>query len=182
MTTALFSLQMTGHFPLDRTMLAMGVFYGGLSQILVGFMEWKRHRPFGATAFTAFGLFWLSLLVMTLLPDPRFGQPSQDTALAAYLSLWGLFTVVLFIGALRLNRSLQLVLGSLAGFYFLQAAGVATDNRLIMAIAGWNGFLCSGLAIYTGFAQIMNGMFGRSVVPLGEHHRPASRLIRKHQS
>ncbi len=177
MTTALLSLHHTGFFPLDSSILAMGVFYGGLAQIVVGFMEWKRQHAFGATAFTSFGLFWLSLIAITILPDTRFGEFPKDTTMTAYLVLWGLFSAVLFIGALRLNKSLQFVLGSLTLLYFLFAAGTATGNRFITTIAGWEGLLCAFSAIYTGFAQILNDVLGRSVVPLGEHKRPSVQTI-----
>ncbi len=176
-TTALLSLHHTGFFPLDSTILAMGVFYGGLSQIVVGFMEWKRHHAFGATAFTSFGLFWLSLIAITILPGIRFGEFPQNTAMTAYLVLWGLFTAILFVGALKLNRSLQFVLGSLTLLYFLFAAGTATGSQFITTIAGWEGVLCAFAAIYTGFAQILNDVLGRSVVPLGEHKRPSVQTI-----
>lgn len=182
LTTALLSLHQTGLLPIDNTMLGMGVFYGGLCQIIVGFLEWKRHHAFGATAFTSLGLFWLSLIAMSMLSGSSFGQFPQDAAMAAYLVLWGLFTLVLFIGALRLNRSLQFVLGSLMLFYFLLAAGTATGNRIILAGAGWDGVLCALSAIYTGLAQILNEIFGRSVVPLGEHNCPTPRMVQKRPS
>ncbi|WP_432821945.1 acetate uptake transporter [Trichloromonas sp.] len=182
MTTALLGLHHTGTFPLDSTMLGMGVFYGGLGQIVVGFVEWKRQHLFGAAAFTSFGLFWLSLIAMTILPGNRFGEFHQDTAMTAYLVLWGLFTAVLFLGALKLNRSLQFVLGSLILFYLLLAAGTATGSRLITAISGWAGVFCAFAAIYTGLAQILNEIFGRAVAPLGEHDRTMDQTIQKHPS
>ncbi len=169
LTTTLFSLYHTGTYPLDNTMLAMGVGYGGLIQIIVGFMEWKRQHAFGATAFTSFGLFWLSLLAITIISDTRFIELPKNSAMTAYLILWGLFSAILFVGALKLNRSLQCVLGSLTLLFLLFATGTATGSPAITIIAGWAGVSCGLAAIYTGLAQILNDVLGRAVVPLGEH-------------
>jgi succinate-acetate transporter protein len=93
--------------------------------------------------------------------------------MTAYLVLWGLFSAVLFVGALRLNKSLQFVLGSLTLLFFLFATGTATGSRFITTMAGWEGVLCACSAIYTGFAQILNEVLGRSVIPLGEYKSPS---------
>jgi len=180
LTLALVSLNHTGLLPLDDIILGMGIFYGGLCQIIVGFIEWKRFRPFGATAFTSLGLFWLSLMAMAMFSGSGFSHFHGDPAMAAYLVLWGGFSLVLFFGALRLNRSLQLVLGSLVLFYFLLVTSIAFKSPFLLTLAGWDGILCAFSAIYTGIAQILNEIFGRSVVPLGESRASRAAMIQKH--
>ncbi|MDY0268294.1 acetate uptake transporter [Trichloromonas sp.] len=167
MTTVLLNLHNAGFFPLDAMILGMGIFYGGLGQIIVGIMEWKKNNTFGATAFTSYGLFWLSLVALIVLPKTGFGQAPEASAMVAYLTMWGLFTAVLFIGTLKLNRALQFVFGSLTILFFLLAIGDATENHLIKTIAGWEGIVCGLSAIYTGLAQVLNEVYGRTVAPLG---------------
>jgi hypothetical protein len=167
MTTVLLNLHNAGFFPLDAMILGMGIFYGGIGQIIVGIMEWKKNNTFGATAFTSYGLFWLSLVALIVLPKTGFGQAPEASAMVAYLTMWGLFTAVLFIGTLRLNRALQFVFGSLTILFFLLAIGDATGNHLIKTIAGWEGIVCGLSAIYTGLAQVLNEVYGRTVAPLG---------------
>ncbi len=77
-------------------------------------MEWKKGNTFATTAFISYGFFWLSLVALVLLPKivPAV-VATNETALAIYLSLWGLFTAVMFLGTFRLNRALQFVFGSL---------------------------------------------------------------------
>ena len=48
--------------------LAMGIFYGGLAQVIAGIMEWKKNNTFGMTAFLSFGFFWLNLVALLVLP------------------------------------------------------------------------------------------------------------------
>ncbi|MGE4473382.1 MAG: acetate uptake transporter [Sulfuricurvum sp.] len=167
MTTVLLNLHNAGFFPLDAMILGMGIFYGGLGQIIVGIMEWKKNNTFGATAFTSYGLFWLTLVALIILPQTGFGKAPDAAAMTAYLTMWGLFTAVLFIGTLRLNRALQFVFGSLTILFFLLAIGDATGNHTIKTIAGWEGIICGLSAIYTGLAQVLNEVYGRTVAPLG---------------
>jgi succinate-acetate transporter protein len=57
MTTILLNIHNTGYYGLSATILAMGIFYGGLAQIIAGIMEWKKNNTFGTVAFTSYGLF-----------------------------------------------------------------------------------------------------------------------------
>ena len=167
MTTVLLNLHNAGFFGLDAMILGMGIFYGGLGQILVGIMEWKKNNTFGATAFTSYGLFWLSLVALIVLPKTGFGAAPSASAMTAYLAMWGLFSAVLFIGTFRLNRALVFVFGSLTILFALLVAAEATGNPMIKAIAGYEGIVCGLSAIYTGLAQVMNEVYGRTVAPLG---------------
>ena len=94
--------------------LAMGICYGGLAQIVAGMMEWRKGNTFATTAFVSYGFFWLSLVALIVLTKLGWAVKSDDTAMAAYLAMWGLFTGFMFIGTLRLNRALQMVFGKLS--------------------------------------------------------------------
>ncbi|PLX89389.1 MAG: hypothetical protein C0618_01265 [Desulfuromonas sp.] len=168
MTTVLLNLHNAGLFPLDAMILGMGIFYGGLGQVVVGIMEWKKNNTFGATAFTSYGLFWLTLVALIVLPKTGLGAAPTAEAMTAYLTMWGLFTAVLFIGTLKLNRALQVVFGSLAVLFFLLALGDATGHHSIKVLAGYEGIFCGFAAIYTGLAQVLNEVYGRVVAPLGD--------------
>lgn len=167
MTTVLLNLHNAGLFPLDTMILGMGIFYGGLGQVIVGILEWKKNNTFGATAFTSYGLFWLTLVALVTMPKMGLGTAPNATAMTAYLSMWGLFTAVLFIGTFRLNKALQVVFGTLTLLFFLLAIGDATENAAIKTFAGWEGIVCGFSAIYTGLAQVINEVYGRTIAPLG---------------
>jgi hypothetical protein len=167
MTTVLLNLHNAGFFALGSMILAMGIFYGGLAQIIAGIEEWKKNNTFGATAFTSYGLFWLTLVALLVLPKMGLADAPDKTAMAAYLAMWGIFTLVMFIGTLKANRALQLVFGTLTILFFLLALGDATGNGTITVIAGYEGILCGFLAIYAGLAQVLNEMYKKTVAPLG---------------
>ena len=141
MTTVLLNLHNAGFFALGSMILAMGIFYGGLAQVIAGIQEWKKNNTFGATAFTSYGFFWLSLVALLVLPKMGLAEATDKTAMAAYLAMWGIFTAVMFIGTLKANRALQFVFGSLTILFFLLALGDITGNSTITVIAGYEGIL-----------------------------------------
>ena len=167
MTTVLLNLHNAGFFELGSMILAMGIFYGGLAQIIAGIMEWKKGNTFATTAFTSYGLFWLTLVWLIVAPKLGIAESTTKEAMAAYFFMWGLFTFVMFIGTLRLNRALQVVFLSLAILFWLLALRDITGGALTGKIAGYEGIFCGFSAIYTALAQVLNECYGRTVLPLG---------------
>jgi succinate-acetate transporter protein len=168
MTTVLLNLHNAGFYELNSMILAMGICYGGAAQIIAGAMEWRKGNTFATTAFVSYGLFWLSLVALIVLAKLGWGAASNDTAMAAYLAMWGLFTAVMFVGTLRLNRALQVVFGTLAILFFLLAYGDYTKASTgFKYFTGYEGIFCGFSAIYTGLAQVLNELFGKTVLPLG---------------
>lgn len=167
MTTVLLNLHNAGFFPLDTMILGMGIFHGGLAQILAGIMEWKKGNTFGTTAFTSYGLFWLTLVALLVLPKMQWGEAPQNAAMVAYLVMWGVFTSAMFIGTLKLNRALQFVFASLAILFFLLAISDATGSAAIKKLAGFEGIVCGLSAVYAAMAQVLNEVCRKVVLPLG---------------
>ena len=147
--------------------LAMGIFYGGIAQIIAGMMEWKKNNTFGTTAFTSYGLFWLSLVGLILLPSLGLCTAASKPAMAAYFFMWGLFTFVMFLATLRLNRALQFVFLSLTILFLLLTARDFLGSPAIGTLAGYEGIICGLSAVYTGLAQVLNEVYKKVVAPLG---------------
>jgi hypothetical protein len=167
LTTVLLNLHNAGFFGLDAMILSMGIFYGGAAQVIAGIMEWRKGNTFATTAFLSYGFFWFTLAGLLIFPKAGLGTAPGPEAMAAYLAIWGAFTAVMFIGTLRLNRALQTVFLSLAVLFFLLAIGDITGLGWITTVAGYEGIFCGASAIYTGLAQVMNEVYGRTVAPLG---------------
>ena len=168
MTTVLLNLHNAGFYELNGMILAMGICYGGAAQIIAGVMEWRKGNTFATTAFISYGLFWLSLVTLIILAKLGWGAPSNDTAMAAYLAMWGVFTAVMFVGTLQLNRALQIVFATLTILFFLLAIGDFTAASAgFKHLTGYEGILCGFSAIYAGLAQVLNELFGKIVLPLG---------------
>ena len=171
MTTVLLNIHNAGGYALNSMILAMGIFYGGIAQVIAGIMEWKKNSTFGMTAFLSYGLFWLTLVGLFVI-ETIWPEEFETSATAAgwYLFSWGVFTGLMFIATLRINRALQTVFGSLTILFVLLAVGkwVGGDSgATITKIAGWEGIFVGLSAVYASIAQIWNDAYGRVVLPLG---------------
>lgn len=168
MTTVLLNIHNAGFYPMNAMILSMGFFYGGLAQVIAGIMEWKKGNTFGTTAFTSYGLFWLTLVGIVLLPKTEIytGFATTSFPFAAYLFMWGLFTLVMFIGTLKGSKALSVVFLALAILFFLLAVGNYQGSTGILTIAGYEGIFTGLAAIYTALGQVLNEAYGKKVVPL----------------
>jgi succinate-acetate transporter protein len=175
MTTVLLNLHNAGFFPLDTMILAMGLAYGGLAQVIVGIMEYKKGNTFGTVAFTSYGLFWWSLVLLLVLPKTSiFTGLSVPTemAMAAYFFMWGLFTLAMFFGTLKKNRALQFVFMSLTILFFMLTIRDLTGNPTLFGsftfnnLAGIEGVICGLSAVYLALAEVLNEAHGKTVLPI----------------
>ena len=165
MTTILLNIHNAGFFPLSVMIMSMGIFYGGIAQIIAGIMEWKKGNTFGAIAFISYGSFWLTLVF--IWAAPKFGLDAADTvSMGWYLTMWGVFTFALFIGTLAGNTIGKLIFGSLVILFGLLAAANFTGNEEIHTIAGYVGILCGSFAFYEAAAVVINTKFARKIFPL----------------
>lgn len=166
MTTVLLNLHNAGIIPLSAVIVSMGFALGGAAQITAGIMEFRRNNMFGATAFSAYGFFWWSLIFIWCNP---FGNTGADSlSMGYYLLLWGIFTAFMSIGTLKHNRATQIVFFSLTVLFLLLAIGDFTESSTIRTIAGYEGIFCGLSAIYASVAQVVNNEYGKAVMPLGD--------------
>jgi succinate-acetate transporter protein len=174
LTTVLLNLHNAGLFGLDAMILAMGIAYGGLAQVIVGIMEFKKGNTFGTVAFTSYGLFWWSLVLLLLLPKIGIfaGYLPSETAMAAYFFMWGLFTFAMFFGTLKTNRALQFVFASLTILFFMLTIRDLTGNPTLFGtftfgnLTGIEGVICGLSAIYLAFAEVLNEAHKKIVLPI----------------
>lgn len=161
MTTVLLNIHNAGFFAMDPMILAMGAFYGGGAQVIAGIMEYRKGNTFGVTAFTSYGLFWMTFVAIVIAGTADAGF------LGWYLFMWGVFTAYMYVGTLGKNRALQLVFGSLAILFFLLALGHWFDSSALIKLAGWEGIVCGFSAIYLAAAEVLNEAEQRVVLPVG---------------
>ena len=167
MTTVLLNLHNAGIYEMNAMILAMGIFFGGMAQVIAGIMESKKNNTFGMTAFTSYGFFWLTLVALIVMPKLGWIPATSNEGMIAYLIVWGIFTFILFIGTFRISRALQFVFATLTILFFLLAAGDATGNAGLKTFTGYEGIVCGLSAIYTGAAGVLNEVYGKTVLPTG---------------
>lgn len=163
MTTVLLNIHNAGFFPVGSMILAMGIFYGGLAQIIAGIMEFRKGNTFGTTAFTSYGLFWLSLVFILMVKEPA----TSASFMGWYFFMWCVFTFFMWFGTFGKNRAIQFVFLSLTVLFFLLAVRDWTGSAAVGALTGWEGIICGASAIYTAMGEVLNEAKGREVLPLG---------------
>lgn len=166
LSTILLNLHNAGLFGLDTMILAMGLIMGGIVQIIVGVMEWKKNNLFGTMAFTSYGAFWISLVFLLVLPKMGLGAASSPIAMGYYLSVWGIFSFGLFIATLKINKALMVLFASVVILFALLAIANFTGNHMVHTIAGIEGIICGSIALYIAMAQLYLETHKRPILPL----------------
>lgn len=166
MTTILLNLHNAGFFPLDVVIMAMGLTVGGISQAIVGVLEFRNNNTFGGVAFSSYGFFWLSLVLIWIMPTMGLGAPHSSISFGFYLLLWGIYSLGMFFATLKSPTISKLVFGSLALLFFLLALANFTGSELIHKIAGYEGILCGSFAVYEAIAIVINDTYNKKVIPM----------------
>jgi uncharacterized protein len=166
MTTLILSIHNMGLTALASPIIAMAIFFGGLAQVIVGTMEWKKNNTFGLLTFGSFGFFWICFATLLMLPAAGLSKAPGPVELAVFLGLWGIFAFGLFICSLKMHKTLQITLLALVVTFFLLVAAQLTGSSIILVAGGFIGVITGALAFYMGFGQVINEVFGKQLVPL----------------
>ena len=166
LTTLVLMLHNNGLYGMNTMILAMGMFYGGVVQLIVGILEWKHGNTFGTVAFTSYGAFWLSFCFLLMLT--ALGLPAADAiAVGWFMLVWTVFTFAMFIGTLRIAKALQAVFGLGSIGFALLALNDLTGIAVLGEVAAIVGVLLGCTALYTGLAEVLNEVYGKVILPIG---------------
>lgn len=177
---ALTTFLLSGHnasFIPDVVWLGPALFYGGLAQLLAGMWEFRNRNVFGATAFSTYGGFWLSLGIVVILSAvsktlaTALAGPNLLNALAWFLVAFAIFNTYMLLWSTRVNAAVFLVFLTLEiteiilaiGFFRLAHGG----SPYVLHVGGWAGIVTAAVAWYTSAAGVVNGMSPAPVLPVG---------------
>lgn len=172
MTTILLNIHNMGFFPISAVIISMGIFYGGIAQVIAGIMEFKKGNTFGTAAFVSYGFFWLTLVAIWLLPETGFAKAGATEAsfMGWYLFIWGVFSACMWYGTWGGSKVQQFVFLTVTLLFFLLAihnwmAGCGEAGHYVGIIAGIVGVICGSSAFYLGVAEILSEVKGKKVLP-----------------
>ncbi len=166
MSTLLLNLHNIGLFPLDSMIMAMGIFFGGIAQVIVGNIEAKKNNMFGMVAFGSYGFFWIILVALMMIPKLGLGEAPTPKAMGWFLVVWGIFTTGLFIATFSLTKMMRVLFGSVVALFFLLAIADFTGNATIKIIAGFDGIFSGSFALFLALAMVINDTFNKEIIPL----------------
>lgn len=169
-TTILLNLVNAGFIGIEleyTLVLTMGLFFGGLCQLIAGHWSFKLGSIFPATAFTAYGAFWLTFAIYLLLETVGLIPVAPASGIAAYLFLWGIFTFYMWINSFYHDWNLVLVFGTLWILFIMLGVQQIIGGGTLLTIIGLEGILCGALAVYTSFCYIFKEHSGISLPGMG---------------
>lgn len=164
-TTWLLSMVNAGFFGGSSLaiVLGMALAFGGGAQVLAGILSFIRGNTFATVAFIGYGSFWLSFVAYA----HEFGGGAPPAFVGWYLLVWGVFTFYMWIASFRHTTVLQLVFLTLWVTFFLLAAGELRGSAALHVAGGYLGLVCAALAGYLSAAEVINGDYGRTILPIG---------------
>jgi uncharacterized protein len=151
----------------EPIVFGLALAYGGIAQVLAGMWEFKNNNTFGATAFTSFGAFWLSLFAFEQFYAADVPAANVGDAVGLYLIAWGIFTAYMWVASFRVSMAVMSVFALLTATFFFLGIGDAAANDTITHIGGGLGIATAVAAWYASFAGVTNKTFGRAVLPVG---------------
>jgi succinate-acetate transporter protein len=194
---ALTTFLLSGHnatFIPDLIWVGCALFYGGLVQLLAGMWEFRNRNVFGATAFSTYGGFWLSFGIFIVLAEVSKSFASGLTganspnAAAWFLIAFAIFNFYMLLWSTQMNVGVFLVFLTLQAteiilaIGFFDAANNGNPNNYWIHLGGWVGVATAAVAWYVSAAGVINGMKGRTIVPVGSAlHFGNGHVHRRHQ-
>lgn len=141
--------------------------YGGIVQIIVGWWEGRSNSTFGFVAFSSYGAFWLYVAFLKIFST--LGLVSVDVPTqGVVLLLWGFFTFYMWVAALKLNLTTNMIFLLLTLAFIIIGMGDITGIKMIQIAGGAVALLTAVAAWYGSLAQVINDTFGKTVLPLGK--------------
>ena len=168
-TTVVLCSINAGFLPPEATaaVVPLAFAFGGLAQLITGVLEFANGNTFGTVAFTAYGSFWLWYASLVWTVGAGWLKPPAIAGVATVLLVWGVFTLYMWICTLKANKCIFTLFLLLSATFFLLAAG-DFGWKPGKHVGGIVGLVTGAVALYISFAEVMNGTFGREVLPLGK--------------
>jgi hypothetical protein len=150
----------------------VAIFFGGIAQLLAGFIGLRKGNLFAGTAFVGYGAFWMAYTVLVLTYGTVLGSNSAAPyAAAAFFFVWTLFTLTFLINAMKHGWGIFFVflflfvsLILLVVKFWQTGAGDSISKGEDWAIGGI--ITLTGLtAWYVATSELTNWNYGRSVLP-----------------
>ncbi len=170
LTTFVLSAVNAGWYDAATTPIVVGLalFYGGLAQMTAGMWEFKKGNTFGATAFTSYAGFWISLAAFLVLQGHIFTIPAAQVhpALGLFLLGWTIFTGLMMLASFRTNGALVVTFVLLFVTFAFLTIGELGSSTTWHQIGGWTGVATAIAAWYTGLAGVLRSTFKRQILPV----------------
>ncbi|NIQ10061.1 MAG: hypothetical protein GWO23_10435 [Gammaproteobacteria bacterium] len=154
-TVACYSLDKLPVVSLNLHLLAIVLMLGAAGQISAGLNNLKA-SPLRAIAFTGFGLFWLSILALDILPRAGYGSMPGSIPMMGYFAMWGMFSLIICQGLEQITMTCRAVFAMMTAFLLMVAMSFAFSSVAMLHSAALVGLASSLPGLYLALRFISN--------------------------
>lgn len=183
--TFIVSAHLAGWYGSTDTPLYLAPFcamFGGVAQFAAGLLAYRARDGLATAMHGMWGSFWIAFGILNVLGATGALALDSTTFYDAF-GYWffalAAITLCGTLAALAENVGLVAVLGSLATGAAFLAIGYLTDSTPAagegwLMVGGWVLIASAILAAYVATAMMMEGTFGRVILPLGKLKKRAN--------
>jgi succinate-acetate transporter protein len=133
--------------------------------MIAGLFEFRQGSRLGVTAFTVLGAFWICFVIYAKYIVVTLSAGQAHTATGLFLLPWAIILLVLTLAAVRTTGVLLAAFVTTSMTISVLTAGEFVPSMTLIRVASGFGFLTAALGIYGAFAGLVNGTWGRHLVP-----------------
>lgn len=152
--------------------LPWALFLGGLAQIIASIFDFKHNNLFGATAFSAYGLFWLGMGMSWLIKLGCFGEilaGATDTKQLGFVFIgYFLLTVVLTISSLKMSKGMFFLMFLICVLFLGLGLDAFGCGHIWHSVAAYAEMGIALLTFYVLSAKYLNSYFGKVLLNVGK--------------
>lgn len=150
------------------------IFLGGIGQLMACLYDFKHENVFGATAFGAFGLFWIATAMGWFIASGLFGEglaATMDTKQLAFVYLgYLIFSIIMTIGAVETNKTLLIIFILIDILFLGLSISTFSQGEIEIAhdLAAYAELGIALVSFYGVAGNVLNRHFGYTFLPLGK--------------
>ncbi len=177
MVTLVASSQKLGFASGTALVLPWAIFLGAALQLYASILDAKLDNAFGATAFGGYAFFWFAVAMTWMIQGGLLGPElaakadlrELGVAFAGYL----VFSLYMTFGAMATSKvlfSIFVLIDLLFLGLSLSTLGIARE--FFHGLAAWSELGIALLSFYGSAASVLNGQYGRTMLPVGKAFGP----------
>lgn len=171
MVTLVASSQKLGITDGLSLVLPWALFLGGVVQIIASMFDFKHNNLFGATAFAAYGFFWIAVGMSWLITMGVFGETLQAAADVRQLGVafigYLILSAVLTFTTLKASKWMFFLMTAICFLFIFLALDAFKVPGPWAILGAYDELLISLMTFYALAAKYLQLAFGKPMLPVG---------------
>lgn len=148
------------------------LFLGGFAQLIAAMFDFKHNNLFGATAFSAYGLFWIGMAWGWLTSAGVFGetlaQATDPHQLGFVFAGYAILSIALTASTVKMSKAMFVLMSLIVLLFVALALSSFCGSHLWHNVAAYVELAISLVTFYVLSAKYLSGFFGRHILPVGK--------------